>query len=261
MEVFELTYPGTWLDMPDSHKILVLLIQLESQLADASLGISFFEEASVRRLYVARATSLEDHQARSHKVAMIARAMEAELPHDLSPQDRFTKMNQVHEVADLQVCREEWAAGRLPQAYEHRLPIMYAHVVLYALDAIGKTINVLVDMGISSDIALARDTYESAIPHLKAVRDSAHHIEDRARGVHHGSKPLVLQPINTQALVAPNGALALSNLFNNKLGYTAQDGHYREIEISKNIVKTAQSAIQEVLNALTWRGPARTSPR
>lgn len=261
MEVFELNYPGTWLDMPDGHKVQDLLIQLESQLADVSIGIEFFEKASARRVHVGRATDHKEHHARSQKVAIIARAMEAELPHDLSGHDRFTKMHQIHEAADLQVRREEWAAGHLPQAYEHRLPFVYAHVILYALDAIGKTINVLVDMGISPSITTARDTYESAIPHLKSVRDSAHHIEDRARGVHHGKKPLVLQPINTGAIVAPNGALALSNLDNNKLGYTAEDGHYREIEITKSTVKAAQSAVQQVLNALTWHGPTRTSPR
>lgn len=220
MEVFELTYPGAWLDMPNEREVQALLMQLESQLADASVGLAFFEEVSTRPFRTA---------GRSH--------------------------------ADYQVRRAEWANGHMPQEYEHRVPFVYAHTVIYALDAIGKTINVLVEMGISPNITTARDTYESAIPHLKAVRDSAHHVEDRARGVHHGSKPISLQPINNGIIVAPSGALALSNLFNNKLGYTAQDGHYREIEINRSVVKAAQSAIQQVLDALTWRGPSRTVPR
>jgi hypothetical protein len=36
-----------------------------------------------------------------------------------------------------------------------------------------------------------------------------------------------------------------------KLGYTASDGYYREVEISVASVVVAQNAIQRVLDALT----------
>ena len=86
-------------------------------------------------------------------------------------------------------------------------------------------------------------------------------IWDRAQGLDKRGRPLVLQPVNNRMFNAPNGFLGLSNLNGNKLGYTASDGHYREIEISANSVQAAQAAIQQTIDALSWRGPAHTVPR
>lgn len=255
MEVFELHYPGTWLEnVPDQHNVQTLLIQLEHQLADAAIGLALFKETSARPPTPAE-------MQRQSRTSSIAQAMVLQLPHDLSPEQRFKEITAIYDSADLEARQEEWAAGRMPDSYQHRLPFIYAHAVVYALDAIGKTLNVLTEMGLTSGVTDAYDAYETALPYLISVRDSAHHTEDRARGLDRRGRPLVLQPINNRLIHAPNGALALSNLSGNMLGYTASDGHYREIEISTTSVRAAQSAIQQVLDALTWRGPVRTIPR
>lgn len=153
------------------------------------------------------------------------------------------------------------APGQMPTSYEHRLVFIYAHTVLYALDAIGKVLDKLAeDTTLPSGVAAARDQYRVALPDLVQVRDSAHHTEDRARSLDRKGKPLTLQPVNNGLINAPNGVLALSNLDRNKLGYTASDGHYREIEIGSASVAAAQTAIQQVLDAFSWRGPSRTIP-
>jgi hypothetical protein len=142
----------------------------------------------------------------------------------------------------------------VPESYERRLPFIYAHAVLYALDAIGKILNVLAGMGLPLGITDARNAYKSALPYLVDVRDSAHHTEDRARWLDRNKRPLDLQPPSNIKL------LVLSDLYGNRLAYTASDGYLREIEISTASVAVAQSAIQQVLDALSWRGEPHTAP-
>lgn len=119
----------------------------------------------------------------------------------------------------------------------------------FALDNISKTVGVLADMqGVPAGVATARDGLAKALPNLVDVRDTAHHVEDRARGLDKKKRPLMVNMIG------------LSNLSNNLLGYTTSDGHYHEVEISTQSVAAAQNAIQQTLDAFTWRGPSRTVP-
>lgn len=256
MRVFEVHYPGTWLDgTPSRDQVDPLLHQLCSQLADASIGLTLFEEA------VSRPKSEPGRIRRREAARIIAQAMENQFTGNLPPSERMATLQGISEAADLQARRQEWAAGRVPDAYQHRLPFIHAHTVVYALDSIGKTLDTLAGIsGLPAAVTAARDGYRAALPDLVHVRDSAHHVEDRARGLDRRGRPLVLQPVDNQMFKAPNGMLGLSNLNGNKLGYTTSDGHYRETEISANSVHAAQAAIQQTLDAFSWRGPTRTVP-
>jgi hypothetical protein len=64
------------------------------------------------------------------------------------------------------------------------------------------------------------------------VHDSAHHIEHRALGLDRNNRHLVLQPIEEEFISAPFGMLNLESLRDEMLGYTASDGHLREVGIS-----------------------------
>jgi hypothetical protein len=230
-------------------------MQLESQLVDASVGLALFGDVR------SRPTPAQGWIQRQPAARAIARAMESQLPADLTPKQRFAALRDIPEAADLEARRQEWAVGQIPESYQHRLPFIHAHTVLFALDAIGKALGRLVGVdGIPAGVVAAREGYKTALPHLVDVRDSAHHVEDRARGLDRRGQSLDLQPVNNSAFNAPNGILGLSNLNGNQLGYTASDGHYREVDISATSVRAAQTAIQGVLDALSWRGPARTVP-
>jgi hypothetical protein len=154
------------------------------------------------------------------------------------------------------------APGSPPRSYLHRVPLIHAHTVLYALDAIDKMLGVLArTSGLPAGITAARATLSAALPDLTAIRDSAHYLEDRARGLDRRSTPLPLQPISKQMISAPaGGVLALANLNGAKLGYAIADGRYAEIEISAVSVAAAQASIQEAIDACTWRGHPRTEP-
>jgi hypothetical protein len=86
--------------------------------------------------------------------------------------------------------------------------------------------------------------------------------EHRARGLDRNGKPLVLRPIDSnRAFGAPEaGMLVIGSLNDNKLTYTMSDGHLGEVEISAASVEAAQTAIQQVIDSLPWRGRAHTVP-
>jgi hypothetical protein len=202
MEVFELRYPGTWLEgnPEEMSTVEVLLTQLESQLADATIGLELFTEAWNTQL-----TRIPNWKQRQARRRQIAKAMERQLPHELSREQRWEAEKEINFFsADLQARREQWAAGLLPDSYEHRLPLIHAHTVVYALDAIGKILDILAKMELPPGVTDARNGYRSALPHLVAVRDSAHHTEDRARGLGRNQKPLDLQPMNNGSINAPS---------------------------------------------------------
>jgi len=138
----------------------------------------------------------------------------------------------------------------MPYGYTRRLPFIFAHTVVYALDAISKTIGVLAKTsGLpNSDIQKAYDDFKAALPNLLLVRNSAHHVEDRARGLGKGQVPL------------QTPFLSISNLIDNRLNYTVEDGSQGEVEITKNSVEVAQQAIQQTFNALSWSGPSWDAP-
>jgi len=212
VKVFDLRYPGTWLNgMSDAGlrtQVDTLFHVLTSHLADAAVGLAMFEEA----------------------------------------------------VPTLRAAQP--AQGNAPRSYLHRLPFIHAHTVLYALDAIDKMLGVLArTSGLPAGITAAQAALRTALPHLTAIRDSAHHLEDRSRGLDRRSAPLPLQPISNQMINAPaGGVLALANLNGAKLGYTIADGRYAEIEISAVSVASAQASIQQAIDAFSWRGHSRTEP-
>ena len=257
MQVFALRYPGTWINgLQNSHEAGVLLSLLEHHLADASLGLGLFEEA------LARPRSTPGWMRRQSTVQAIQRAMESQLPPNLTPEQRFAALDDIRETADLQARQQEWAAGILPDSYERQLLSIHAHTVAYALDDIDKKLGVLAGMsGVPGEVSAARDKYLAALPYLRQVRDSAHHTEDRARGLGSFDRPITLQPISNTFINAPGGSAIVLNFLNgNKLGYTSADGNLRELEITANSVAAAQVAIQGTLNAFSWRGPARGVP-
>lgn len=109
-------------------------------------------------------------------------------------------------------------------------------------------------------VASASESFATALPSVVEIRNSAHHVEDRARSKGRNDKPLTLQPIDNNMIKSAGGALVLSALNNNRLGYTLGDGYYDEVEISESSVNAAREAVQAVLDALNWRGPQRFIP-
>ena len=103
--------------------------------------------------------------------------------------------------------------------------------------------------------------FRTAFPHLKGIRDSAHHIEDRGLGRDRRGNPLKLKPIDNGIVRAPGGGiLLLSVLEGNKLWYTLEDGRHGELAVSHENMAIAAEVFQSVINAFRWRGRSRLIP-
>jgi hypothetical protein len=261
---FELTYPGHWLDCPglaqdDVHEAGIVFHLLDSHLADAALALRLFEHemANVR---LAGAGPEPDGFYRRRREMELER--EQELAPGLSPEDRWTALERIRFDVDVSLKRERWAAGEVPEAHFRRVVFLFAQAFLFALDGIGKTLTALASTTWApATVKTARDDFYRSLPTLTGVRDTSHHLEDRARRRDRRGKQIALKPVMNTMISAPGGGvLILGNLNGNRYGSTMQDGSFGEVEVSAESLDTARSAIQSCIDAFNWRPPRHHVP-
>jgi hypothetical protein len=270
MYIVELQYPGTWLQLADDDKgweIFGLIMSMETQLTDMVLTLSFFEE-EIRKA-ASNFVSKDIRQQREQDQALWAK-IENQYREELGV-EAFNKeyASRIMKI-EIEMKRKKWQDGSLPQSYKFRLPFIHAHSFLYALDSFGKFLDVIADIianedGLPKVVCSIRDGFYTALPSLRKIRNSAQHIENRIRGFGTSgqtkkNEKMKLKPINNRMINAPGGALVLSCLNGNRLGYTIDDGSYQEIEISPITLNVAHEALQKLVNSFAWDGPPRFRP-
>ena len=135
----------------------------------------------------------------------------------------------------------------MPLDYRERVKHIYLHVYIYALDSFSKLLDKLCDRSDApADIAIERRRLKTALPSLKAIRDSAHHIEDRGRK--RGRRE---EPIDTHILTIS------VRTGDNELSYTAENGSHARIAASLENTEMIRSVLQNVIYAFEWAGPRR----
>lgn len=262
MHVFELRYPGTWIagvSPPEAHAIQLVLSLVEGPLTDAAVALAWFEEARVAM------TSRESAQERWQRRVAKSQAVEAEVarrvPPGLTPEEAWAAREALRETVALEARRRDWRRGVVPESYAFRVPFIHAHSFLFAFVGVLKALRAIEGMDPAPAHARAAAKRLSVLfPTAVGIRDSAHHAEERVRGLKRGGKRIRVKPIDTGPIRAPGGALVLSTLNGNRLGYTMDDGAYGELELSRDTLESARVIIQDVLDALAWGGPARTVP-
>lgn len=259
MFVFEILVPGAWLSHADrdwSWRIQNQLQMLISQFFEANLALNLFVGASQNPpSFRDRDTWERDRQ----RLAEISRAVEQE-----QGGWNVADWESVHLEAEVRFKREKWANGGIPREFEHNVPFLYARAFLYALDTFDKMLGVLGrESGVPADLADWHAKVEDAFPHLRGVRNTAQHIEDRARGLGAGRSPmpLDLKPVQNNFINAPGGALILNSLNGSRYGSTMADGHYGEVDVAPESVERLQLILEGVLGAFQWRGPKQHLPR
>ena len=259
MYIVELTYPGTWLDYPDRNWCWNLegqIRSLESTLTDAALALAMFdaERAKPRQRRHDRESWERDGRRRQE----IQESVRARLGVDRYSMDRW---DEVRNLAEVEFKREQWAAGRMPNSYEHRLIFLHARSFLYALDRLERCLGVLANEdGVPAAVVDSHAGLCAALPQLRDVRDSVSHFDERSRGLERG-RPLSLQPVMNQMVHAPGGGvLIVESLNNNRFGGTMADGQYGEVEVSADTLAAATNCVQQVLNAFAWKGPQQHAP-
>jgi hypothetical protein len=243
----------------EAHPIQMVIHLFETHLADAAVSLSWFEES--RLVMGNRRPAREEWEQRAAKARAIEAEVEKRIPEGLPPQEAWAAREALRDAATSEARRGEWSRGCVPETYAFRVPFIHAHSFLFALVGILKALRAIEGMAAAPAPArTAAKRVAGLFPTAVGIRDSAHHVEERARGLKRGGKPIELKPIETGPIRAPAGALMLSMLNGNRLGYTMDDGAYGELEVSRETLKSAQVIMQEVLDAFAWKGPATTVP-
>jgi hypothetical protein len=90
--------------------------------------------------------------------------------------------------------------------------------------------------------------------HLKPVRDSIEHAEDRMRGLDRNKKTMTLAPIRNSMIEAPGGGVLVGDALNDRhYGCTVNDGSYAEVEVADDTLEVARVAVQAIFDSLPWR--------
>jgi hypothetical protein len=260
MFVFEFITPGIWLDYEDqtwAFKIRNQIRSLESQFFEANTTLNLFiRNSKPHQIEMSR----ENWEHDSNRKSEIKLAIEEERKYTNSTND----WDAIQFETEIRFKREQWSLGRTPKEFEHNLSFIYARSFLYALDAFEKFLGVLAkEPGVPGQLADIHKRMEVAFPHLRGVRNTAHHLEDRARGLGAGQnpKPLDLKPITNNFVSAPSGGVLILNSLNgSRYGSTMSDGHYGEIDVSPESMQHLQKILEEVLQSFQWRGPKQHSP-
>lgn len=257
MFVFEIFTPGTWLQLAEreaTYRVDDLLRNLKSQFFEANSALNLFHAERIRSTPQPR----PDHGA----VYERRRQIEHELGADRWPMPSFEERNEISFQAEVTAKRAYWATGKMPRALESPIIFIYARAFLYALDNFDKFVGVLcTEPDIPKVISGLKDNIGVEFPDLRGVRNSAHHLEDRVRGLSTGGKVIDLKPMNNSLVSGQNiKVLAMNCLQGNKYGATMADGHYGEIEVSPESMQKLQKILQAILEAFEWSGSKQHEP-
>jgi hypothetical protein len=195
----------------------------------------------------------QDREAESKRRSEIRREVEVKYdnPHD------HAVWGEIQVETEIIFKREQWQTGKLPRVFEHNQALMHARTFLYALDSFDRFLNVLKRQpNVPPKLEDMYTKFGSEFPHLRGVRNSSQHMEDRSRGLGAGRNPqsLELKPIDNQLIKSEGGALVLNSLNGTKYGNTMADGHYGEVDVSPPSMEALQAIFQDILNAFDWKG-------
>lgn len=143
----------------------------------------------------------------------------------------------------------------IPGRFSIRVPNMHARSFLYAVDMFYASVKVISNLpDAPSGVQTILSDFQTAFPKLRDIRNSAHHLEDRIRGLNQNGKPIVLEP--EAGSDSFKGGLQLDVLSGEKYGSTLADGSYGEVEVSTASMIALQSLYQRLLNGVRWTYPA-----
>ena len=251
MYIFEIIKPGTWLDYDDrdwSWEIENILLSMQGQFYEANLALNMFiQTISHDRTDFNR----EQREADANRRSEISREIEAtfENPYD------HNNWEEIYFRTEVAFKKEQWQAGRMPREFEHNQPFIYARTFLYALDSFDKFLVVLKSQSnIPEKVIELHKQLGDTFPDLRGVRNTAHHMEDRSRGLDAKGNPIELKPIDNKMIKADGGALVLNCLNGTKYGNTMADGHYGEVDVCLDSMSSLRDIFQAVLDSFRWKG-------
>jgi hypothetical protein len=239
-----------------SDELTSLLIWVESCLADAALSLTYFQQA------LATLHSPERWKEDRHEEWEARRRIEAMLLSQMTPGERWAAMEAARHAAELEVRRTQWARGRLPDSYVHRLPFLHARSFVTALEGVRKGLGVMKSLpGAPPKVGHIVARLDADLEVMKHLRDSIQHGEDRIRGKYYG-KDINFRPVENSAVNAPHGGALVYDLLNGtRYGCHLGDGSFGEVDVTAQTALRVRDAVQEVVNTFAWTGPRQDRPR
>jgi len=144
--------------------------------------------------------------------------------------------------------KERLESDILPVKYVNKELHIHANTFLFSVSKFSSVLFTLNnDYELNEDIESAFKSFNSSIPDVYRIRNSAQHMNDRVRGLGRNNEKL-------------KTGIYLDNLSGNKLGYTVDDGSISHIEISLKTLKILENSLQTVINSFEWSGPLQFSP-
>lgn len=259
MYIAELHVEGTWLDTGDEesdHSIGNMLDGLIHAFYEANMSLNLFNEERERLGRISPDDIKRIYRERDLRLKQIIEKIRVKYVPNVY--EDMTKM-----MADAQVMlkKEDWENDKLPQQLEVCKLFIFAKSFLYSIDTLYEILEKLSLMDrVPVPIGEGLKVLQESLPDLRGVRNSAHHMEDRIRGIGRDKKPMELKPFERPHLKSTNGSLALSYLRGTQFGCTMGDGHYGEVDVSVFTLDIVEIVVQQTLNSFKWKGPKRHLP-
>lgn len=263
--IYELRYPGirpSVLETRTASDLMSLLFLMENGVAEAAVSLHFFEAAIQSAASGRRSHSERDWQAESTKRQAVEARLMAQIPVGLPAEERWHAQQTVSDEASQEVRREAWREGEWPDSYQHAVPFLYAKSFLYAVDSVAQALALLTREPWANDtIQTVAAEWETAFPTIRKVRNTSQHQEERILRRGPGGKAIRTQAIDNPMIKAPEGAVTiLNNLNGNLFGCTMVDGHFGEVEVSRETLLATGNLVQRTIDAFAWKGPGRYVP-
>lgn len=236
---------------------------METAITDMAITLTMFQNSQLRFNTDLLFEPTKDDYERDNQLRM---HIENEYRKKLPNENAFYNNYNLHRSENEKIYRQEkLKSGKIPNSYKHRISFVHAHGFLSAADTFSKYLSVLSAETKLDHVKDLQEKFEARLPSLTKIRNSMQHTEDRIRGY---GKPadvrkkikMDLKPIDNGIIKAKGGVIGLSNLNDNRLGYTIVDGTYQELEISETTLGFVADIFQSLLKGFQWSGPTVISP-
>jgi hypothetical protein len=257
----EIHIRGTFLDVPmeddEYWRDLAGMEQLiQTSIAQASLALGWHDAAISRTLARLDTSRIENQQdpldpesAVQQREATRLR-WEATVAHNLPDEERRRLLRQ-----------RRWIEGEEPVGFEHLPAVMHTQLFVFSLvglsRGLGDLVGLLKDSDKKRDVSLAHKKLREQAGDLTGARDSLAHPEDwlRGKGRQKGKvAPITPEPIDTEGIQAPGGAIVSGTTDGTHYSITAGNGSLADVNISLDTLLVAIESAQSALNAMPRRG-------
>lgn len=234
MGFFGVHQPGQRV-VSQNGEMLVHLLMLKKHYIEANMALSLFQAVKVDsgdRIWFARS----QEQAIKESLCGFNRAPSREEALEIWRKVRQVGLESGHEIERF------LTAG----------PFLHARSFLYSLDNFQKHLEVIAkEPHAPENLKDASAAMADAFPNLVQVRNSAHHMEDRIRGLKTNEKPILVQG-GEGVPAEPLGLLVVDSLRGTEYFCTMADGHLGSVDVTEKSLKSLQAILQYVLDSFEW---------